>query len=135
MTSNDTQKHVDKLIDLYFNQPKVLYQHLFDSYHQFVQEIIPYSLEQEQNYFYENVDKEMIYLHGFKCSRIRIKPSTFENDNEIKFPSDARRNHLNYFASVVADVQQFVEKIDTLTGDKTVKLIGDLEKETPVSFC
>ena len=105
MTSN-IQKEIDKLIELYFNQPKVLYDHLFASFHQFVGEIIPYSLIQEQNYFYENVDKELIYLHGFKCSNIRIKPSTFENDNEIKFPSDARKNHLNYFASVVADVQQ-----------------------------
>jgi DNA-directed RNA polymerase II subunit RPB2 len=106
---------------------------LFDSYHQFVREIIPFSLEQEQNYFYDNVDKENIYLHGFKCTKIRIKPSTFENDNEIKFPSDARRNQLNYFATVVADVQQFVEKVDTLTGEKTIKLIGDVEKETPVA--
>ena len=80
MTSN-IQKEIDKLIELYFNQPKVLYDHLFASFHQFVGEIIPYSLIQEQNYFYENVDKELIYLHGFKCSNIRIKPSTFENDN------------------------------------------------------
>jgi len=132
MTTN-MQKEIDKLIDLYFNQQKILYEHLFDSYHQFVREIIPFSLEQEQNYFYDNVDKEHIYLHGFKCIKIRIKPSTFENDNEIKFPSDARRNHLNYFATVVADVQQFVEKVDTLTGEKTIKLIGDVEKETPVA--
>ena len=132
MTSN-IQKEIDKLIELYFNQPKVLYDHLFASFHQFVGEIIPYSLIQEQNYFYENVDKELIYLHGFKCSNIRIKPSTFENDNEIKFPSDARRNHLNYFASVVADVQQFVEKVDSLTGEKTIKNIGNVEKETPVA--
>lgn len=132
MTSN-IQKEIDKLIELHFNQPKVLYEHLFASYHQFVGEIIPYSLIQEQNYFYENVDKELIYLHGFKCSNIRIKPSTFENDNEIKFPSDARRNHLNYFATVVADVQQFVEKVDSITGNKTIKNIGDVEKETPVA--
>jgi DNA-directed RNA polymerase beta subunit/intein/homing endonuclease len=132
MTSN-IQKEIDKLIELYFNQPKVLYEHLFASYHQFVGEIIPYSLIQEQNYFYENVDKELIFLHGFKCSNIRIKPSTFENDNEIKFPSDARKNHLNYFATVVADVQQFMEKIDSITGEKTIKNIGDLEKETPVA--
>ena len=132
MTSQ-TQKEIDKLIELHFNQPKVLYEHLFASYHQFVSEIIPYSLIQENNYFYENVDKEFIYLHGFKCSNIRIKPSTFENDNEIKFPSDARRNHLNYFATIVADVQQFVEKVDSISGNKTIKNIGDLEKETPVA--
>ena len=129
----NNQKDIDKLIDLYFNQPKVLYEHLFASYHQFVGEIIPYSLIQEQNYFYENVVKEIVYLHGFKCSNIRIKPSTFENDNEIKFPSDARRNHLNYFATVVADIQQFVETVDSITNEKTIKLIGDLEKETPIA--
>ena len=131
--SLNMQNDIDKLIELYFNQPKVLYEHLFASFHQFVGEIIPYSLTQEKNYFYENVDKELIYLHGFTCSNIRIKPSTFENDNEIKFPIDARKNHLNYFSTVVADIQQFVEKVDSITGDKIIKNIGDVEKETPVA--
>ena len=129
----DTQIEINKLIELYFNQPNVLYEHLFASYHQFVSEIIPYSLIQEPNYFSETVDKEFIYQHGFKCSNIRIKPSTFENDNEIKFPSDARKNHLNYFATVVADVQQFVEKINALTNEKVIKNIGEVEKETPIA--
>jgi DNA-directed RNA polymerase II subunit RPB2 len=127
------QKEINKLLDLYFNQPNVLYEHLFSSYHQFISEIIPYFLIQENNYFYENVDKQFIYLHGFKCSNIRIKPSTFENDNEIKFPSDARKNHLNYFSTVVADVQQFVEKIDTMSDDKNIKYIGILEKDVSIA--
>ncbi len=133
MTISEMQKNIDNLIKLYFNQPRVLYEHLFNSYHQFVEEIIPYSLIQEKNYFYENVDKETIYLHGFKCSNVRIKPSTFENDNEIKFPSDARKNHLNYFGSIVADIQQFVEIINSVTGNKSIKMIGSLEKETPIA--
>ena len=127
------QKEINKLLDLYFNQPNVLYEHLFSSYHQFISEIIPYFLIQENNYFYENVDKQFIYLHGFKCSNIRIKPSTFENDNEIKFPSDARKNHLNYFATVVADVQQFVEMIDTMSDNKIIKNIGSLEKDVSIA--
>ena len=127
------QPDINKLIDLYFNQPKILYEHLFSSYHQFVDEIIPYSLIYESNHFYENVIKEFIYFHGFKCSNIRIKSSVFENDNEIKFPSDARKNHLNYFASVVADIHQYVEKIDSLTGDKTIKYIGNIEKDLPIA--
>ena len=126
-------KETDKLIDIYMNQPKILYEHLFAGYHQFVSEIIPYSLIQEQNYFYENIEKEIINLHGFKCSNIRIKPSTFENDNEIKFPSDARKNHLNYFATIVADVYQFVEKVDTISGNKTIKVIGNIEKDIHVA--
>ena len=127
------QKEINKLLDLYFNQPNILYEHLFSSYHQFISEIIPYFLIQENNYFYQNVDKQFIYLHGFKCSNIRIKPSTFENDNEIKFPSDARKNHLNYFATVVADVQQFVEMIDTISDNKNIKYIGILEKDVSIA--
>jgi DNA-directed RNA polymerase beta subunit/intein/homing endonuclease len=124
---------INMLIDLYFNQPRVMYRHLFDTYDQFVSEIIPYSLIQEPNYFYENVDKHMIYLHGFKCSNIRIKPPTFENDNEIKFPSDCRKNHLNYFSAIVADVQQIVERLNSITGERVLINVGDMEKETPVA--
>ena len=54
---------IDKLIELYFKQPKVLFEHLFASYHQLVEEIIPYGLTKDTNYFYENVDKNIIYLH------------------------------------------------------------------------
>ena len=126
-------KEIDKLIDIYLSQPKVLYDHLFAGYHQFVSEIIPYSLIQENNYFYESIDKEIINLHGFKCSNIRIKPSTFDNDNEIKFPSDARKNHLNYFATVIADIYQFVEKVNTITGEKIIKTIGNVEKDIHVA--
>ena len=130
---NNNQKEVNKLIDLYFNRPKVLYAHLFDTYHQFVEEIIPYLLTYEQNYFYENIDKEILYLHGFSCSNIRIKPSVFDNNNEIKFPNDARRNHLNYFATVIADVVQFVEKINILTNEKSINNIGNIEKDLPIA--
>ena len=130
---NPNKKDIERLTDLYFNEPKIMYDHLFKPYDQFVSEFIPYSLIQQPNYFYENVDKEKIYLHGLKCSNVRIKPPTFENDNEIKFPSDCRKNHLNYFASVVADVQQVVEKLDSITGEKTVMNIGDVEKEIPVA--
>ena len=130
---DNNQKEVNKLIDLYFNQPKILYSHLFDTFHQFVDEIIPYLLTYEQNYFYENTDKEMIYLHGFSCSNIRIKPSVFDNDNEIKFPNDARRNHLNYFATIIADIVQYVEKINILTNEKTITNIGNIEKDLPIA--
>lgn len=130
MTTN--QEEMNKLLELFFEQKNVLYEHLFSSYDQFVREMIPHLLIQENNIFYENVDKEKIYLHGFKCSNIRIKPSTFDNNNELKFPSDARKNHLNYFASIIADVQQYVETLNTVTGDKSTSLVGEIERETPI---
>lgn len=119
--AKNIQKELDNLVDLYFKQPNILYEHLFSSYHQFIEEIIPYCLKQEQNYFYENVDGPLIHFHGFKCDNIRIKPATFENDNEIKFPSEARKNHLNYFASIIVDIKQYVETMNVLTGEKTIK--------------
>jgi DNA-directed RNA polymerase II subunit RPB2 len=79
------EKEIDKLIDIYLSQPKVLYEHLFAGFHQFVSEIIPYSLIQENNYFYQNVIENKIYFHGFKISNIRIKPPTSDNDNELKY--------------------------------------------------
>jgi len=116
-------KPIDNLIDLYFKQSLILYEHLFSSYHQFIEEIIPYCLKQEQNNFYENMDGNLIHFHGFKCDNIRIKPATFDNDNEIKFPNEARKNHLNYFASVIVDIKQYIETVNILTGDKTINEI------------
>ena len=38
---NIDQSELDLFLKLYFKQPKVLYQHLFSSYHQLIEEIIP----------------------------------------------------------------------------------------------
>lgn len=125
------QKDIDKIIDLYFKQSLILYEHLFSSYHQFIEEIIPYCLKQEKNYFYENLDGNLIHFHGFRCSNIRIKPATFDNDNEIKFPSEARKNHLNYFASIIVDIVQYVETTNILTGEKKIK---DIHTENNIAI-
>ena len=78
---------IRNLIRLYFNQEQVLYNHLFSSFNQLIEEIIPFTLIKENNYFYENVDKTDIFLHGFRCKNIRLKPVVFENNpNEIMFP-------------------------------------------------
>ena len=52
---------IKKLIKLYFKQPKILYQHLFSSYNQLIEEIIPFSLEKENNYFHESPEKNNIW--------------------------------------------------------------------------
>jgi len=125
---------IKKLIKLYFDQPKILYQHLFSSFNQLIEEIIPFSLVKENNYFYENVDKNDIYLHGFRCKNVRIKPVVFENNpSEIMFPAQARKNHLNYFATVYVDIEQIVERINVLTGDKTIKVIAESSANDPIA--
>jgi len=125
---------IKKLIKLYFDQPKILYQHLFSSYNQLVEEIIPFSLVKENNYFYENVESNDNFLHGFRCKNIRIKPVVFENNpNQIMFPNEARKNHLNYFATVYADVEQIVEKRNILTGEKTIKVVAQTAENDPIA--
>jgi DNA-directed RNA polymerase beta subunit/intein/homing endonuclease len=130
---SERQILINKIIDLYFNTPKVLYNHLFQSYEQFINEIIPYSLINEPNYFYTNITNNEVYMHGFKFTNVRFKPATFDNDNMYKFPSDARKNHLNYFGTIIADVQQFYEKVNNITNEKIIKLIGNLEKDTQLA--
>ena len=127
---------IKKLINIYFDQPKILYEHLFASYNQLVEEIIPYSLVKENNYFYENVDKTDIYLHGFRCKNITLKPvvNYFGGNNlEIMYPKEARKNHLNYFATVYADIEQVVDKINFLTGEKTTTIVGTSPENGPMA--
>ncbi len=126
------QQDLKKIEKLYFKQPNILYEHLFSSFHQLVEEIIPYSLTKENNYFYEKVEQNTIYLHGFKCSNVRIKPPTSPSGPELLSPKEARKKHLKYFATIIADVQQIVEKEDMITGDKIITNIGEIEKNVSV---
>mgnify|MGYP001216335088 CR=1 FL=1 len=128
-------KDIKKLIKLYFKQPNVLFEHLFCSYNQLIEEIIPYSLVNESNVFHEVSDKFNIFLHGFKCKNVRVKPVVFENNpNEIMFPDQARKNHLNYFATVYADVEQFVEIRNILTGEKSIKTVSKSPENDPIAI-
>ena len=126
---------IKNLIRLYFNQDQVLFNHLFSSFNQLIEEIIPFTLIKENNYFYENVDKTDIYLHGFRCKNIRLKPVVFDNNpNEIMYPDQARKNHLNYFAHIYADIEQVVERINVLTGETTIKVVTKNSEEDPIAI-
>lgn len=126
---------IKNLIRLYFDQDQVLFNHLFSSFNQLIEEIIPFTLIKENNYFYENVDKTDIYLHGFRCKNIRLKPVVFDNNpNEIMYPDQARKNHLNYFANIYADIEQVVERVNVLTGETTVKVVTKNTEEDPIAI-
>ena len=88
-----------QIIKLYFKQPNVLYQHLFGSFHQLIEEIIPSNICDDYNYFYESGDNHNVYLHGFKCENVRIKPPTVPNTNELLTPKQARKKHLKYLVA------------------------------------
>ena len=127
-----TQLDLRSLERLYFKQPNIIYDHLFGSYHQLIEEIIPQCLMRENNYFYEKVEQNTIYLHGFKCANIRLKPPTNQSGTDLLSPKEARLKHLKYFGTIIADVQQFVEKEDMITGTKTITNIGEPEKDIAI---
>jgi len=131
MSSEISQKDLDKLLKLYFKQPKIMYQHLFSSFHQLVEEIIPANIGNEINYFYESNDNNKIYYHGFRCRNISIKPPT-NNNNELLSPKEARKKHLKYFGSILCDITQIVEEKDIISGNVTTKEIGDTEKNITI---
>lgn len=120
---------IKPLIDLYYRQPSILYYHLFGSYHQFIEEIIPFSLVEEPHYIYEHPVGDIIYRYGFKFSNVRVKPPIIESTNQHLFPKEARKNYLNYFSQIIATVTQYQEKIDALTDEVVIKNIGEKDKE------
>jgi DNA-directed RNA polymerase II subunit RPB2 len=127
-----SQKDLDIIKELYFSQPKIIYSHLFSSFFQLVNEIIPVSLKTENNYFYESVTNDAIYMHGFKCENVSIKPPVNPNTNEMLSPMEARKKHLKYFGKIVADITQIVEKEDFITGEKTVKELGEKHERVEI---
>jgi DNA-directed RNA polymerase II subunit RPB2 len=122
-----------KVIELYFSQPKVMYAHLFDPYEQFILDIIQDVLTKEFQVFYESHGKEKLYRHGFKFENPSLKPASLENENEMLYPYEARRNHLNYFGTLVSDVTQYVEIINLATDEKEMKQIEKTDKEVHIA--
>ena len=125
MSNEITQKDIDQLIKLYFKQPNILYNHLFSSYHQLIEEIIPNNICSDYNYFHENIDKSKIYLHGLKCENVRIKPPTLPNTNDLLSPKQARKKHLKYFGTLLCDITQIVEEKDIISGNTIIKEVGE----------
>jgi len=128
-----TQTDINKTIKLYFKQQNILYEHLFGPFHQLIEEMIPHSLCEDNNTFHESVVDHVIYLHGFKCSNVRIKPPINPSNNDLLTPKEARTKHLKYFATIVADVTQYVEKENIITGEKSHIMVGEMEKDINIA--
>ena len=75
-----------RLIDLYFNQPGILYNHQISSFDKFLDEDIPNILMKDDNIFYEKITREKKYRHRFSFSNISIRQPMIENQDEHMFP-------------------------------------------------
>ena len=127
------QDKILPLQDLYFNEKYALYQMQYNHYNQCLEESIPKCLTENPNKFYESVVGEYIYAYRFLFEDISIKPPIIPSKDEYMFPEDARKNNYTYSARIEATVKQIQEKTNVNTGEKTIKIIGDIEKEHPVA--
>jgi len=129
-----TQDDLLKIQDLYFKETYALYQLQYNHFHQFLEESIPRQLKENPNIFHEGITNNKIYRYRFIFDDIAIKPPTLPNEDEYMFPEDARKKNLTYSSKLVATVTQIQEIVDMNTGEKEIKIIGDVEKEIPIAY-
>ena len=122
-----------KIADLYFKQKNVLYNHLYNSFNKFLDEDVKNLLTYGDNVFFEKLTKDKVIKYKFQYSNISIKPPTFDNDDELMFPADARTRNLTYAVKLVATVTQVQEVINVFTNEVTEKMIGVPEDDVPIA--
>jgi len=120
-----------KLIDFYFAGDP-LYKFQYDSYDQFINDIIFPTLKESPNIISENVYQDKIYRHRLEFSEIALKPPVNEIDDELIFPEDARIKHLSYSGKLIANVKQYLDIVEAQTGTTTSKIISE-DKEVPIA--
>jgi DNA-directed RNA polymerase beta subunit len=129
INNNDTFK----LIDLYFEKKFTLYKSLYESYEQFIEEIIYKELKEGENIFYEKMEGDKLYKYKFVFDDIRLKPPLHNNEEDYMWPEDARKKNLTYSSKLVATVRQIQEVIDIPSDTITRKVIGRIEHDVPIA--
>ena len=127
------QDDILPLQDLYFNEKYAIYQMQYNHFNQCLEETIPRILKENPNKFYESIVGNKIYSYRFLFEDISIKPPVIPGQDEYMFPEDARKNNYTYSARIEATVKQIQEITDINTGEKTIRLIGEVEKEHPIA--
>ena len=128
------QNDILPLEELYFNENNSLYHLQYNHFNQCIEEAIPRSLKENPNKFYESVSGNKIYSYRFIFDDISIKPPIIPGQDEYMFPEHARENNYTYSARMEATVKQVQEITNVNTGEKTIKVIGEIEKEHPIAL-
>lgn len=121
---NLTNKDLTPLLNLLLTSQNWLYNHLHESYHHFITDIIPQAL-QEPFILKEEVIQDKIYRDKLIFTGI---PTLHAPHNEIidaeLYPEQARRNNLSYMGKLTCDISQVFELIDIKKNNITSKVIS-----------
>lgn len=140
-TTNDKNKEYDynlrdmyKLIDLFFTQKNVMYNHLIYSFDRLIEEDIPNFLRNpESHYFFEYHDEgTKIYRYKFEYSDISIRPPINEKTGEYISPAEARLKNLTFKLTYLCTVTQKQEVVDITTGEIETRTLGQPDILYPV---
>jgi len=132
--NNLTTDDLFRLADLYFYKRNYMFRHLYDSYNKFLEEDVKNFLERSDHIFNEKITVEgTVYRRKFRFKNIRVIGPKLENGIEPMFPSDARHRSATYSVKIIADVAQFQEKIDIMTGKRTENITGIEEVDVPIA--
>jgi DNA-directed RNA polymerase II subunit RPB2 len=118
-------------LDFYFAEDP-LYKFQYDSYDQFINDIVCPTLTENANIISEETHQDKIYRHRLIFTDVALKPPVNEIDDELIFPEDARIKHLSYSGKLICNVKQILEIIESQTGNSTVRVIAE-DKEVPVA--
>lgn len=128
-----TQTLLWSALDLFFDNGVSIYQHHLKSYNFFVEHIVPYEV-QRSNVIdeHESSDGAHMVRYCFRFDNLSLRPATLDNGTDYMTPMVARYRGLNYFGTLVGDVEQIQEKVDTVTHTRSVRVIGK-EKMVPIA--
>lgn len=127
----DPEPHFS-LLDMYFERDgQVMIKHHLDSYNQFVTEIIPSIISQNENIISEKIGDTTIIRYRLSFTNGGLKTAMLDSEDTMMYPHDAVNKKLSYSAFYTADVTQWQDIIDIATDKKRSKIIS-MEKDVPI---
>jgi DNA-directed RNA polymerase II subunit RPB2 len=131
-----TYKRIFDIIDARFTKKNILYEHLYNSYNDFIDNQVINFLKTNDNIFDENKIGDKVYRYRFKFENIHVRPPLNENGLSLMYPMDARDRKSTYSIKIIAKVSQ-IQEIYDLNKKEIVssKVIGNVvERENILSL-
>ena len=125
VTDQLNTKDLEPIMDLLFKDKFSKYKHLYDSYNQFIDDTIVQCLKNGVHILDEEItDETTITRHLFKFSQISFHVPVEDIPEEpIMTPQAARIKNLTYASKLTAKVEQIVEQVDIMSGEKIEKIL------------
>lgn len=111
-------KDIVKIMDLFYNDLHRPFEHLHNSFSQYIKECVLKEPELNDNIFFETEHEGKKYTYKFEMTNVRLEApydNLDNNKNNVLFPQDCRKKLKSYISHVYADVKQIqtIENIET----------------------